>query len=120
MTFTWEFMLRPPPHVPSINVEPTAFWMLYAYYDNAQVNLFYNNENLYKYLKYLRRYIEDDKIFSQEFDVQNEKRYFYIDGVKKELPYGVSMDTRFEYSQMFGKEKAEQLMRNIPIGCTFP
>ena len=39
------------------------------------------------------------------------------EGVKKELPYAIRMDTRFEYSQMFGKDKIEQMMRNIPIGC---
>lgn len=112
-----EIYVTEKPHIPSVEVEPTAFWELYAYYDNAQSNLFYNNHNLKKYLKYLRRYIEENKIFSEEFDVPNERRYFYIDGVKKELPYAIRMDTRFEYSQMFGKEKIEQMMSNIPIGC---
>ena len=105
------------PHIPSVEVEPTEFWELYAYYDNAQTSAFYNNDNLYKYLKYLRRYIEENKIFSQEFDVPNERRYFYLEGVKKELPYAVRANTYFEYSQMFGKDKIEQMMRNIPIGC---
>lgn len=115
-----EIYVTEKPHVQSIHVEPTAFGLLYAYYDNAQANLFYNNDNLYKYLKNLRRYIEENKIFSEEFDIPNEKRYFYIDGIKKELPYAVRTDARFEYSQMFGKDKTEQLMRNIPIGCTKP
>ena len=112
-----EIYVTEKPHIPSVEVEPTAFWELYAYYDDAQTSAFYNNDNLYKYLKYLRHYIEENKIFSEEFDIPNERRYFYIDGVKKELPYAIRMDTRFEYSQMFGKDKIEQMMRNIPIGC---
>lgn len=93
--------------------EPTQFWLLYAYYENKSFHLHCDKEELTEYLNVLKSYIKEDKVFYEEYDVPNQKRYFYLDGVKREVPFLVDGDFKKEMTNLFGSE-AFKIIDNRP------
>lgn len=94
--------------------EPTAFWQLFAYHENSPFNMCCDADNLTFYLAHLKYYVDNDKIFYEVYDIPNRKRYFYLDGVKREIDYIVDADFNTETTKLFGKNAA-RVINNRPV-----
>lgn len=91
---------------------PTPFWHLLAIYDNERYNMSYRKEIFEKYLLKLKEYLDQDRFFYDATDIAHRKRYFVFEGVRKELPYIMNLDT--EDLLRFG-ERAARIKNNRPI-----
>lgn len=90
--------------------EPTPFWMLYAYYEDAPYNLRWDAGNLKEYLIHLKKYIEEDKVFYEAKGTAESGNLFYINGeVIRMSADGDDPDKNFK--AFFG-DNAQRLVTN--------
>lgn len=85
--------------------ESTTFWQLYAYYDDQRCDLRadkLDNATIERYLVKLKEYLDNNRFFYGMTDIANRKRYFVIEGQRKELPYIINLETEDELR--FGEE----------------
>lgn len=97
-----------------IKSESTAFFMLYAYYEDSTYDTHFNINNLREYLIKLKEYIETDIIFYIVVDIQNKKRFFYNKGKYIEVDYNINTNYDIEMPKLFGDE-AYKIINNQPI-----